>query len=402
MPQIKEPYGLVYNTDGSVCVTYRDDDIPFPGVRSFAVETATTNYCTDPDPYYGDVNDSVWIESEGYYGTTLTSPYLDLGHGSLEIQEGDIISCSFEAKLLNGAVRQPVNVYGSGLPSSGAIGSNNNRIDVIRINLGTKETVMYSEVGYSAIYIMPDGNWYKFIFIFRPTGFSGVGNWRIENTIVDQGAYLLHRKIQFEKKPFASSFVVGSRPKGRLVISVDDLKFDIANDDWVISYWKYPVATEKDNLNSYNLCSLGQYTSNWSKGYIDFGKEYNMNKYRLVVILNDATSITILSDNTFNPNWYFRNWHYEVLKKQGKVLSYYVDGVKQCEATIPADKKLRTPFDVGLSLGGNSANNVFYPHNSLIAAPYYGYNSATWTDEYIREVYEAKIPYPAQNKLSIY
>jgi len=43
MPQIKEPYGLVYNTDGSLCTTVRDDDIPFPGVRSFAVEEATEN-----------------------------------------------------------------------------------------------------------------------------------------------------------------------------------------------------------------------------------------------------------------------------------------------------------------------------------------------------------------------
>ena len=43
MALIKEPYGLIYNDDGSLCVTYRDDDIPFPGVRSFAVEAPTTN-----------------------------------------------------------------------------------------------------------------------------------------------------------------------------------------------------------------------------------------------------------------------------------------------------------------------------------------------------------------------
>ncbi|MFA6882141.1 MAG: hypothetical protein WCQ97_10715 [Aminobacterium sp.] len=41
-------------------------------------------------------------------------------------------------------------------------------------------------------------------------------------------------------------------------------------------------------------------------------------------------------------------------------------------------------------------------NNALIAAPYYGYNSATWTDEYIREVYEAKIPFSVQSQLSIY
>lgn len=30
MAQVKTPYGLVYNTDGSLCTTYRDDDVPFP------------------------------------------------------------------------------------------------------------------------------------------------------------------------------------------------------------------------------------------------------------------------------------------------------------------------------------------------------------------------------------
>jgi len=68
------------------------------------------------------------------------------------------------------------------------------------------------------------------------------------------------------------------------------------------------------------------------------------------------------------------------MKKQGKLLSYYVDGVKKCELIIPADKELQTPFDLGLNLGGSTGANIFNPSNALIAAPYYGYNSATWTD----------------------
>jgi hypothetical protein len=85
------------------------------------------------------------------------------------------------------------------------------------------------------------------------------------------------------------------------------------------------------------------------------GKEDKMNKYVFgIVVLNDATYVVIYSNNTFNPTDYFYHWHYEVVKKSGKVLSYYVDGVKQCEATIPADKEIQTPFDVGLSLGGYS------------------------------------------------
>jgi len=42
------------------------------------------------------------------------------------------------------------------------------------------------------------------------------------------------------------------------------------------------------------------------------------------------------------------------------------------------------------------------PHNSYIANLYYGLYTDQWTDEYIREVYEAKIPFSEQNKLLIY
>ncbi len=140
----------------------------------------------------------------------------------------------------------------------------------------------------------------------------------------------------------------------------------------MISYWKYPVATRDDTQNGFNACSLGRWTSDFSKGYIFWGKEINKNKYGLGVVLNDATAIGNISDNTFNSTDYFYHWHYEVVKKSGKVLSYYVDGVKQCEMVISADKELQTPFDVGLNLGGYTSGNIFIPTNTLIAAPYYG------------------------------
>jgi hypothetical protein len=42
----KTDYGLIYNDDGSLCVTIRKDDVPFEGVVSFAVEEGTTNLLT--------------------------------------------------------------------------------------------------------------------------------------------------------------------------------------------------------------------------------------------------------------------------------------------------------------------------------------------------------------------
>ncbi len=396
MALIKEPYGLVRNTDGTLCTTYRDDVVPFRGVRSFAVETATTNLLGNTvfdtaifnETFGGKGTRLNHLPGKGLYGSMLTratksdnmtEPYISAAREIQTFfipQAGKTYTYSVYARLYGKQSNQPfyLNYYDG---------------KHFLINVGL---------------LTPEWKRYSYTFTVGPEYTGGTFNiyhW-LQHSSVEVGSGFEICLPQVEQKPFASSFVVGSRPSGRLVIPVEDLMFDIANDDWVISYWKYPVATRDNTQNHYNLCSLGRYTSDFSKGYINWGKEININKYRLNIALNDATYFVNISDNTFNPTDYFFHWHYEVVKKSGKVLSYYVDGVKQCEVIIPADKELQTPFDVGLSLGGHTDNNIFYPANTLIAAPYFGYNSATWTDDYIREVYEAKIPFAVQNQLSIY
>lgn len=397
MALIKEPYGLVYNTDGTLCTTYRDDNVPFRGVRSFAVETATTNLL--------DTDSASFENSVGNWRTNLdttisvSDDYSYFGEKSLKVENTDGDFGASTGSYLQYQVRKHMTDDNNYYTLSMYIYSPT----TIIIRLANLDYIASNGDISLTEFTIPGGQWKRIwatIYYDEPTALGYNLRMGVRSDYAGQTFYI--DGAQFEAKPFASSFVIGSRPKGRLVIPVEDLKFDIANDDWVISYWKYPVATQDDTQNHYNRCSLGQYTSDLSKGHIAFGKEDNMNKYRLVAILNDATVFYNISDNTFNPTDYFYHWHYEVVKKSGKVLSYYVDGVKQCELIIPADKELQTPFDVGLSLAGHTSGNTFYPHNALIAAPYYGYNSATWTDDYIREVYEAKIPFPVQSQLSIY
>lgn len=429
MALIKEPYGLVRNTDGSLCTTYRDDEVPFRGVRSFAVETATTNYFgidawefdADQSTFYPsglasgktwadcwDAKQRAYVGGDGLTTYHLFTRAIDLGSTQAA---GTKITLSWKHKGYLWFIRFLYGLTTDSLTSFKSTNTYEIKGDAslhwwesqsglhLKINniitgySGSPQHLLDRWYDVEITYTLPADtryiklNW-DFCVAYLADGGRGVKGY-------------IH-KPQLEIKPFASSFVVGSRPKGRLVIPVEDLMFDIANDDWVISYWKYPVATHDGTQSGENICSLGQYTSDLSKGYIWWGKVKNMNKYRLVVVFNDATYIGNTSDNTFNPTDYFFHWHYEVVKKSGKVLSYYVDGVKQCEATIPANKEIQTPFDVGLSLGGVTVNNIFYPANTLIAALYYGYNSATWTDDYIREVYEAKIPFAVQNQLSIF
>ncbi len=391
MAQTKTDYGLIYNDDGSMCTTVRQDQTPFAGVNSFAVETATTNLSPQTVSGFQGISLVYKGEENGWKKYGISGTW----------NKGTYPYCAAIAE---------VSFTGGEYYSTSAF---------FKTNCQEKFATYFSSIVYECVPMISDGTNIRRVLNDGSIYLARVGFAYVDSTT--QSGYIslrpkqdgetfnpdIHfiyvKNIQIEKKPFASSFVNRTRPKGRLVIPVEDLKFDIANDDWVISYWKYPVATNGDTQNGYNICSLGQGTSDKTKGYIWWGKENSINKYRLNGVLNDDAFFGKISDNTFNPTDYFYHWHYEVLKKQGKVLSYYVDGVKQIEYTIPADKELQTPFDVGLSLGGyTSLNNIFYPTNALIAAPYYGYNSATWTDDYIREVYEAKIPFAVSNKLSIY
>ena len=381
MAQTKTDYGLIYNTDGSVCTTVRPDQTPFVGVNSFAVETATTNYVT--------IN-NYWLKA--YDGTLNATPIEYKGKSALKV-EVEAIGGTSRPRII---FRSPITIHTDEIYAISCYIENNNRVITttdIEINMGLED-------GSGLQNITPISISNNRVVTIKPILEQYAGNTNCTMLVVfaTVGTYYVYYP-QLEKKPFASSFTVGSRPRGRLVIPVEDLKFNIANDDWVISYWKYPVATHDDTQNGYNTCSLGRP----SKGYILWGKHININKYRLYIVLNDATEIRNISNNTFNPTDYFYHWHYEVMKKQGKVLSYYVDGVKQIEYTIPADKELQTPFDVGLSLGGYIWSNTFLPNNALIANVGNGkLKPGEFTDEHIMAIYEANRAFAQKGGVKIY
>jgi len=247
MAQTKTPYGLVYNDDGSLCVTYRDDVVPFRGVRSFAVETATTNLVTNSPQQPPCI---IW-STAAYTQTIVTSGNLS---GWKKIH---ITNVGAHSQLMHfGTYTHPVNETRT--YAIDAIVPDDFRLEVYDIYENVSPLSKISQYRYAKTWTNTTGaNRDTGIFLRTSLPANTSGSWDV---------YV--RNYQIEKKPFASSFVVGSRQTGRLVIPVEDLKFDIANDDWVISYWKYPVATRYDTQNSYNECSLGQPTSGYSKGYI--------------------------------------------------------------------------------------------------------------------------------------
>ena len=92
-----------------------------------------------------------------------------------------------------------------------------------------------------------------------------------------------------------------------------------------------------------------------------------------------------------------------MIKREGNTISYYVDGIKQVTATIPSDRSLKTPFDVGLVMGGIVSSATHYPHNSLISNLAYGrLQTGEFSDSYIAFLASANKPFAAKPKSQIY
>jgi len=199
--------------------------------------------------------------------------------------------------------------------------------------------------------------------------------------------------FQFEQKPFATSFTEGTRPLGRFYIPLDRLGFDPATDNWVVAYWKKPTGTHNGTLYGYNTCSFGRYTVDNSVGYIWWGKEYNQNIFRLNILLKNQVP-TGATSSPFDPNWFFNNWHFEVLKREDNIVSYYVDGELKCQVTLTEPLQ---SFNYGLSL----ACLVGSAHTSLLANILLSRDPSVWTDDYIRTIYQAKKPFAVPPKLPI-
>lgn len=412
MAQHNTDYGLVYNDDGSLCVTKRTDIIPFSGVTSYAVETATTNYLA-PHAWEFDSEQTLfypeylasgktwadcWDEKQKAYvgGHNLTcyrilTRSIDLG--SIRAA-GTKITLSWKHKgylyfiILSHSLDNTTFTSWNSEDTLEFKGDSSFRLwerSGLHIRINGKLTEYYGQpeqlldrwYDVEITYTLPSDtryirlNW-DFYMAYQANGGLGVLG------------YI--RQPQLEIKPFASSFVNGSRPTGKLVVPLEKLGFNPATDDWVVHYWKYPVATRTNDLTGYNLCSIGRYTytSDNSEGYLWWGKQGGSNVFRIRVVYNDSTVAFALSPS-FDPAWYFRNWHHEVLLKHGSEMQYWIDGTLQIQFALA--KPLLNNFVVGLTLGGTSG---IYTDNSYIANACYGFYTDQWTPEYIQEIYQQR------------
>jgi len=377
MAQHNTDYGLVYNDDGSLCVTKRTDIIPFSGVTSYAVETGTTNLITNMDLTtwsQGGTWDSSYERLTGEYfmgqpiaefgkpGEDRSSTgYVDryISQTFSNLTEGDVYTFSIYVYVIEAGANKNVSSHNSiwiHFPPAGEINE-----------------------GYIKLEDLPTNKWIR-VETTRTIDSNLTARPRIDF----DNSYIRLACPQFEKKPFASSFVNGSRPNGRLVVPLEKLGFNPATDDWVVHYWKYPVATHDNSLNMSNGFDLGHISSGNVYGRIWWGKEGNYNRFLLHIIYNDNT-VGESRSLTFDPAWYFRHWHHEVLLKHGNEMQYWVDGTLQIQMALA--KPLLNNFINGLTVGSSWEH---HGHNSYIANLCYGLYTDQWTPEYIQEIYQQR------------
>jgi len=430
MPVINTEYGLLRNTDGQSVITIREDKIPFKGVKSFAVESATTNFFgrdawefdADQSTFYPhllasgktwadcwDTNQRAYVGGYNITAYQINSQILDLGQ---VYSAGTKITLSWKHKgylwfiifyygLTTDSLTtfNPTDTYeikgdasfdywqeGAGLHL---------KINGVRTHYdGSPQSLLDRWYDVEITYTLPtDARYVKvhwdFFGAYLADGGRGVKGY-------------IH-KPQLEISPFCSSFVAGSRPNGRYVIPTEKLGFNIETDNWVVTYMKYPIATQDKSQTHQNLCSFGQATGDNSKGYISWGKKNNENKYCVNLVLDNSTVVSATSETTIVPANYFYKWHHEVIKREGNTISYYVDGIKQVTATIPSDRSLKTPFDVGLVMGGIVSSATHYPHNSLISNLAYGrLQTGEFSDSYIAFLASANKPFAQKGGVKIY
>jgi len=361
MAQHNTDYGLVYNDDGSLCVTKRTDIIPFSGVTSYAVETGTTNLF--------DIN-NITVGGGPAWNFNISDPTKKFSN---------VIKVNPTGRSTYAGLDVPISVNAS---YSGQVWCYvSPDFDGNLLGLFCEKGLNALDVGYD---LNKKGTW-QFLTKENIIATSDLGRLLLYVWDGFTSGYVLFARPQIEKKPFASSFVNGTRPTGRLVVPKEKLGFNPATDDWVVHYWKYPVATHINTLDGFNRFSFGDYTADRSISYIYWGKKNGSNVFVLHVVYNDNTYGNCTS-STFDPAWYFRHWHHEVLLKHGNEMQYWVDGIQRIAFTLT--KPLLNNFTAGLTVGGSDDGQ--YPENSYIANLCYGLYTDQWTPEYIQEIYQQR------------
>jgi len=233
----KTDYGLIYNTDGSLCATL----LPEGGV---AVTEGTTNLWTNPgwldgtlsgwDAYSTDgATGERQVVPDGRFGYALRLTKVDSGAGRWGVRQGktwhstgSVIADSVYVKVLSAQTGAKLRLYSDYKDINGnARYGRGFELDL------TTMTIQAGSNGARHLTLTPVGDgWYRVEFVTNDNDIvSGTSYYWIDGA----PAEVLLAYPQKEAKPFATSFVDGTRPAGALSYN---LPISI-NGDWTIAKW---------------------------------------------------------------------------------------------------------------------------------------------------------------------
>jgi len=375
MALIKEPYGLVYNTDGSLCVTYRDDDIPFAGVRSFGIFESTHNYIED-----GDFSD--FPSCNGYSKVTNNSITMqDYVENAKLLTIGQADNIYVQNQLLSDPNYNGEWMIGDTYTASV-------KVKILDVGIAPEKGIAGLQLGISnqtdLVFADPNNtNWQTLQLTRTPTGPIDM-----RLTFWSGGAKVAVKEFQLEKKAFRTPFCLEDRPTG-----VVDFNLTSNENNFVINAWRKYTKPVTD----------AQHSISWQDSSADFRFDdfvYPSTNIQRFTIYIDGTVVKSL---TLYPNANLMDWHMFTL--------IYDDGyweIKINDQTLTSFNKT-FPYDQlrKIRLGARVDKSNSYCMNGYIANFFVGKyrkpdGSIKWTDDYIREVYEAHIPFAVSNKLSIY
>jgi len=232
------------------------------------------------------------------------------------------------------------------------------------------------------------------------------------------GDYIIIRKPQIEEKPYPTSFVVGSRPAPALQFRpLPRETVNIGGTDWqvftntVISFWfKVPRVQDADlnTTDSYPgarqyaiLTNYRTHIYDWNWGQFTLGIQRSTGHLRFrnwLYSVSHGINIALRGE-------YEDEWHMFVLCKWFENNTFFMKCFYDGEIV----------YDSVVVLSDTSSSQThdniyfynYYKRSNLISNFFIGKyrrddGTVIWTDDYIREVYEAQIPFPVSNKLSIY
>ena len=377
-------YGLRTSSDGTtLVVTERSDDVPFPGVKSFAVEEGTTNLLPNPsfETYTGTsgVADN-WLSASN---PTVTPNYSveSIGYNSNRSQKIEITNSTGLGDAI--VYRWHTLTIGSTYTLSAYVRGNVTGTCVGFVRIAPKP------VGGTTINtFVPTNQWQRVSVtatIPEKTSFCEITVGLRAMTAGDIGTLYIDN-VQLEEKPFATSFTEGTRPHGIVKLTNPPLPLD----NFVINLWFKPTRYPTQNGKWWHLFDVSYNASAFQ------GLELCAPSSAHSGIPANTLSLTASSYTRYNLGFDLSaeigKWHMITLISNGNTVDVYIDAEKRVSAINNIPRSAIEFIVFGRWFGNVSATRV--ENGFLMANPLFAsYDPAIWTDEYIRFLYETQKPF---------